>query len=84
MLKSKFLIESIFVEFEGHIIQLIIGIPMGTNCVHLLPDISMYSYETVFIQTLIKDKSIKEVKAFNLSFRYIDDVLSNNNPHSAS
>ena len=39
----------------------------------------LYSYEIDFIQKLIKLKRITEAKAVNLTFRYIEDVLSNNN-----
>jgi hypothetical protein len=52
---------------------------MGINCVYL----SLYSYATEFIQKLIEDKTITEVNAFNLTYRYIDDVLSINNPKFA-
>ena len=40
---------------------------METNC------------KAEFIQNLIKDKRITETKAFNLTFRYTDDILSNKN-----
>ena len=53
---------------------------MGTNCAPLLADLFLYSYESEFLQTLIKDNKIKEARSFNLSYRYIDDVLSINNP----
>jgi hypothetical protein len=56
-----------FVEFGGHSLQQIIDIPMETNC------------KAEFIQNLIKDKRITETKAFNLTFRYTDDILSNKN-----
>jgi hypothetical protein len=42
------------------------------------------SYEAEFIQKLIKDKQITESNAFNLTFMYIDDVLSINNPNFAN
>ena len=56
-----------------------VGIPMGTNCAPLLADLFLYSYETEFLQELVKNKKIKEARSFNLTFRYIDDVLSVNN-----
>ena len=52
---------------------------MGTNCAPLLADLFLYSYETEFLQQLVKNKKIKEARSFNLTFRYIDDVLSINN-----
>ena len=38
-----------------------------------------YHSEAEFTHTLIKDKRITEAKVFNLTLRYIDDVLSINN-----
>ena len=76
----EFLIDNIFVEFGGKIFQQIVGIPMGTNCAPLLADLFLHSYESEFLQTLIKDKKIREARSFNFTYRYIDDVLSINNP----
>jgi hypothetical protein len=39
----------------------------------------LYSYETDFIQRLLKKNEKKLAWSFNLTFRYIDDVLSLNN-----
>ena len=50
--------------------QQVVGIPMGTNCAPLLAEF-LYSYES--------DKKIHEARAFNFTYRYIDDVLSINN-----
>ena len=52
---------------------------MGTNCALLLADLFLYSYESELLQKLVKDKKIHEVRAFNFTYRYIDDVLSINN-----
>ena len=76
----EFLIDNIFVEFGGQIFQQSTGIPMGTNCAPLLADLFLYSYEVEFIQNLVKQKKFSIAKAFNLTFRYIDDVISLNNP----
>jgi hypothetical protein len=56
-----------------------VGIPMGTNCAPLLTDLFLYSYETGFIQELLKKNQKKLDRSFNFTFRYIDDVLSLNN-----
>ena len=42
-------------------------------------DLFLYSYESEFLQKLVKDKTIHEARAFNFTYRYIDDVLSINN-----
>ena len=56
---------------------------MGTNCVPLLADLFLYSYESEFLQKLVNDKKIHEARAFNFTYRYIDDVLSINNSRFA-
>jgi hypothetical protein len=55
------------------------GTPMGTNCATLLADLFLYSYESEFLQKLVKDKKIHEARAFNFTYRFIDDVLSKAN-----
>ena len=54
--------------------------PMGTNCAPLLADIFLYSYEADFIQSLLSTGKKHLASRFNLTYRYIDDVLSINNP----
>ena len=78
----EFLVDNIFVVFGGKIFEQIVGIPMGTNCVPLLADIFLYSYEAEFIQTLLSNGKKKLASRFNFIYRYmyIDDVLSINNP----
>jgi hypothetical protein len=79
----EFIIDKIFVSFGGTLFQQVVGIPMGTNCVPLLADLFLYSYESEFLQQLVKDKKIHESRAFNFTYRYIDDVLSINNSRFA-
>jgi hypothetical protein len=55
-----------------------VGIPMGTNCVPLLADLFLYSYEADFIQELLKKNERKLARSFNFTFRSIDEVLSLN------
>ena len=56
-----------------------VGIPMGTNCAPLLADLFLYSYENEFLDKLIKEGKRKLARRFNLSYRYIDDLISFNN-----
>ena len=58
-------------------------IPMDTNCAPLLAYLFLYSYESEFLQKLVKDKKIHEARAFNFTYRCIDDVLSINNSRFA-
>jgi hypothetical protein len=55
----------------------------GTNCVPLLADLFLCSYESEFLQKLVTDNTIHEARAFNFTYRYIDDVLSINNSRFA-
>ena len=76
----EFLVDNIFVVFGVKVFQHIVGIPMGTNCAPLLADIFLYSYEADFIQSLLSTGKKKLASQFNFTYRYIDDVLSINNP----
>ena len=79
----EFLIDNIFVSFGGILFQQVVGIPMGTNCAPHIVDLFLYSYESECLQKLVKDKKIHEARAFNFTYRYIDDVLSINNSRFA-
>ena len=76
----EFLVDTIFVVFGGNVFQQIVGIPMGTNRAHLLADIFLYSCEAEFIQSLLSTGKKQLASQFNFTYRYIDDVLSINNP----
>ena len=76
----EFLVDNIFVVFAGKVFQQTVGIPMGTNCALPLADIFLYSYEAEFIQSLLSTGKKKLASRFNLTYTYIDDVLSINNP----
>ena len=79
----EILIDNIFVSFGGTLFQQVVGISMGTNCAPFLADLFLYSYESEFLQKFVKDKKIHEARAFNFTYRYIDDVLSINNSRFA-
>ena len=53
---------------------------MVANRVPLLADIFLYSYEADVIQSLLSTGSKQLASRFNLTYRYIDEVLSINNP----
>ena len=66
----EFHIDNIFVSYGGTLFQQVVGIPMGTNCAPLA-DLFLYSYESEFLQKLVKDKKIHEARAFNFTYRNI-------------
>ena len=76
----EFLVDNIFVVFGGRGFQQIVGIPIGTNCATLLADIFLCSYEADLIQSLLSTGNKKLASQFIFTYRYIDDVLSINNP----
>ena len=58
----------------------IVGIPIGTNCAALLTNLFFHSYKADTIVDLIQKMKHPLARSFDLSFRYIDDMLSLNNP----
>ena len=75
----EFLVDNIYVRLGGQLFRQMVGIPMGTNCAPLLANLFLYSYENEFLDKLIKEGKRKLAKKFNLSYRYIDDLISFNN-----
>ena len=53
---------------------------MGTNCSPLLADLFHHSYKADFIAILTWRKEHWLPRSFDLSFCYMDDILSLNNP----
>ena len=60
-----FLMESIYVQFEGMVYQQIVGIPMGTNCALLIADLFLFCYESDFMSNLHKSKRHDLIDMFN-------------------
>ena len=60
--------------------QQIVGIPMGTKCTPLLSDIFLFSYEAIFIHTLLSTGRKQFASRFNFTYMYIDYILPINNP----
>ena len=75
----EFLVDNIYVRFGGQLFRQMVGIPMGTNCAPLLADLFLCSYENEFLDKLIKEGKRKLARRFNLSYHYINDLISFNN-----
>ena len=75
----EFLVDNMYVRFGGQLYRQTVGIPVGTNCAPLLADLFLYSYQNEFLDKLIKEGKRKLARKFNLSYRYIDDLISFNN-----
>ena len=75
----EFLIDNIFIGVGNKIFRQHIGIPMGTNCAPLLANLYLFYYEYTYMKKLIKTNFL-QARRFNNTVRYIDDLLTFNNP----
>ena len=75
----EFLIDNLFVQFEGCLFHQAIGIPVGTNCAPLLADLFLYSYENEFLDNVIRSGHRRLARSFNQCYTYIDDLIVLNN-----
>ena len=64
----EFLIDNIFVKFGGCLFRQVIGIPMGTNYAPLLADLFLYSYESEFLDNMIRGGHRKLARSFNVCY----------------
>ena len=67
--------------FGTKLYRQIVGIPMGTNCAPLVADLFLFCYERDFMKNLSSDNQADVIKAFNLTSRYLDDLLNIDNPY---
>ena len=74
-----FLLDNIYIRFGSKLYRQIVGIPMGTNCVPLVVDVFLFCYERDFMLSLSDDNQSEVIKAFNSTFRYLDDLLNIDN-----
>jgi hypothetical protein len=75
-----FLVDNMSVVFVDQLFQQSVGIPMGTNCVPLLENLFLYSYEAEFGQKLLRDNNKKPCPSTkHLDISMMTDVLSINN-----
>ena len=53
---------------------------MGTNCAPLIADLFLYCYQRDFMSDLHKSKRHDFIDMFNDTSRYLDDIITINNP----
>ena len=75
----ELLIDTSLSSLEDVFFRQVIGIPMGTNCAPLLADLFLYSYESKFLDNMIRSGHKELVTSFNLCHRYTDDLIVFNN-----
>ena len=80
----EYLIDNIYVSIGNRVYRQCIGIPMGTDCAPLVPNLFLFYYEYKYMRNLIK-MNLMLAKKFSNTMRYIDDLLTLNNTsfHSA-
>ena len=61
--------------------EVLVDIPMGTNCAPLVADLFLFCYERDCMKNLSSDNQADVIKAFNLTSRYLDDLLNIDNPY---
>ena len=76
-----FLLDNIYIGFGTKLYRQIVGIPMGTNNAPLVADLFLFCFEKDFMKNLSSDNQADVIKAFNLTSRYLDDLLNIENPY---
>ena len=69
----EYLVDNIFVQAGNTIFRQGIRMPMGTDCAPLLANLYLFHYEYKHMRDLIKNMA-------RMFTRYIDDLLTLNNP----
>ena len=54
---------------------------MGTNSAPLVADLFLFCYERDFMKNLSSDNQTDVIKVFNLTSRYLDDLLNIDTPY---
>ena len=76
-----YLLDIIFIRFGSKLYRQIVCIPMGTNCAPLVADLFLFCYERDFMLSLSDNYQTDIIEAFNLTSRYLDDLLNIDNPY---
>lgn len=76
----KVLIQNTFIKNGDSILRQSKGIPMGTNPGPQIADLTCFTYEATAMDDLMFD-DLQKARCFSQTLRYIDDILSRNNPH---
>ena len=60
-----FLLDNIFIQLGTKLYKQVVGIPMGTNCAHLVANLFLFCYVRDFMMSLSDDKQADIIDAFN-------------------
>ena len=67
-------------QFDSMVYQQKVRIPMGTNCAPLIADLFLYCYERDYMSNLQKSKRFDLIDKFNDTSRYLDVIITIDNP----
>ena len=73
--------DNIYIRFDTKLYRQIIGITMGTNFSSLVADLFLFCYKRDFMKNVSSDNQADVIKAFNLTCRYLDDLLNIDNSY---
>ena len=74
-----FLLDNIYIKFSSKLYTQIVGMPMGTYCAPLVPNLFLFCYEGDAMLSLSEDNQSDVIEAFNSTSRYLDDLLNIDN-----
>jgi len=74
----EFLLNNTYIQFAGKLFKQVIGVPMGANSSPALADCTLAWFEFEFLSN---PRNSQQARQANHSIRYIDDILSVNNPN---
>ena len=67
--------DNTYIRFGTKLYRQIVSIPMGTNCAPLVADLLLFCYERDCMVSLSADKDAEIIETFNLTSRYLDEIL---------
>ena len=79
----EYLVDNIFIQVGNKVFRQCVGIPMGTDCVPLLANLYLFYFEYKYMRGLLKN-NFRMARRFSNTVRYIDDLLTLNNPSFAN
>ena len=75
-----FLLDNVFIQVGGKVFQQCVGIPMGTNCAPLSAELLLHDNKSSAMIRFSRTNGHPQAKSFKFTCRYIDDLISVNNP----
>ena len=77
----SFLLDNMYIRFGTELYRQSVGIPMGTNSAPLVAVLFLFCYERDLMKDLSGENQVDVTKAFNSTFRCLDDLLNIDNPY---